>query len=193
MPFKTRQRSTPDSVKAKREERGQITEVGPVVEAAAAFLAVRQRSVGETRKRLHHLGYPENLVEEVLERFSEVGYLDDEGFARAWVESRDRARPRGETALRRELAQKGVGREVVDQVLAERLDAAGDRDPNEAAATALLDRKRPALEREQDLGKRRQRAYALLARSGFDPDTCREVSGKFMAASEPLRTEAKGE
>ena len=111
---RARRRSTPETVKAKREERGQITEVGPVIDAAAAFLAVRPRSVGETRKRLHQLGYPQGLVDEVLERFAEVGYLDDEAFARAWVESRDRARPRGETALRRELAadesQRRAGR-----------------------------------------------------------------------------------
>ncbi|MEP7158277.1 MAG: regulatory protein RecX [Chloroflexota bacterium] len=147
-----------------------------MIEAAAAFLAVRPRSVGETRKRLHHLGYPQGLVDEVLERFAEIGYLDDEAFARAWVESRDRARPRGETALRRELAQKGVGREVVDEVLVERLDAAEDGDPNLAAATALIARKRAGLAREPDPRKRRQKAYALLARSGFDPETCRALS-----------------
>ena len=174
--MKSRRRSTPETVRARREARGQITEVGPVVEAAAAFLAVRPRSVGETRKRLHHLGYPDGLVDEVLVRFSEIGYLDDEGFARSWVESRDRARPRGETALRRELAQKGVAREVVDEVLVERLDAAGNTDPNRSAATALLGRKRAALVREPDPYKRRQKAYALLARSGFDPETCRAVS-----------------
>ena len=174
--MKSRRRSTPESVKAKREGRGQIAEPGPVVEAAAAFLAVRPRSVGETRKRLLHLGYPQALIDQVIERFAEVGYLDDETFARTWVESRDRARPRGESALRRELAQKGVARQVVDEVLGERLNAAEGADPNQAAATALLERKRAALSREPDERKRRQKAYALLARNGFDPETCRAVS-----------------
>ena len=36
--------------------------------------------------------------------------LDDETFARAWVESRDRARPRGERAIRDELRLKGIDR-----------------------------------------------------------------------------------
>lgn len=146
------------------------------MEAAALFLAARPRSIGETRKRLRHLGYPHALVDEVVERFAEMGYLDDAGFARAWVESRDRARPRGETGLRRELAQKGIAREVVDEILVERLDAAEDGDPNRAAANALIERKRAALAREPDPAKRRQKAYALLARSGFDPETCRAVS-----------------
>ena len=171
-----RKRSTPESVKAKREARGRITETGPVMEAAAAFVAVRPRSVGETRRRLRHLGYPDGLVDEVVERFAEMGYLDDESFAQAWIESRDRVRPRGENALRRELAQKGVARTLVDEVLAGRLDAAEDGNPNVVAATALVARKRAALAREPDERKRRQKAYALLARNGFDPETCRAVS-----------------
>lgn len=171
-----RKRSTPESVKARREARGELTEVAPVVEAAAAFVAVRPRSVSETRRRLQQLGYPHTLIDQVIGRFAEVGYLDDASFARSWVESRDRARPRGESALRRELAQKGVERQVVDEVLGERLDAAGGDDPNHAAAAALLDRKRAALSREPDERRRRQKAYALLARHGFDPETCRAVS-----------------
>lgn len=174
--MRARRRSTPESVKARREARAAISDPGPVMEAAAAFLATRPRSITETTRRLRHLGYPHALVEEVVTRLAEVGYLDDKVFARTWVESRDRARPRGDSALRRELAQKGVTRQVVDEILGERLDAAGDADPSLAAATALLERKRAALTREPDERKRRQKAYALLARNGFDPETCRTVS-----------------
>ena len=57
---------------------------------------------------------------------STLGYLDDVAFAAAWVESRDRARPRGSLALRQELLRKGVPREAIDEVLAER-DAIGSQ------------------------------------------------------------------
>ena len=40
-----------------------------------------------------------------------------------------------------------------------------------------------ALARVTDPRQRRQRAYALLARNGFDPETCREASAELMAAS----------
>ena len=80
----------------------------PVMNAAARFLEARPRSVAETRRRLVDAGYPAPLVDEVLLRLADLGYLDDESFARAWVESRDRAHPRGEAALRRELSQKGI-------------------------------------------------------------------------------------
>jgi len=153
------------------------------MEAAAAFLAVRSRSVDETRKRLVHLGYPAALVEQVVERLVEIGYLDDEAFARAWVESRDRARPRGAVALRRELQRKGVPDEVIPGVLEQRtptvIDAGDGRapaDPDRAAALRLLERRAATLRREADPRRRRQKAYALLARNGFAPDICQEVA-----------------
>jgi len=149
------------------------------MEAAAAFLAVRPRSVAETRRRLRYLGYPHALVDQVVERLVEMAYLDDEAFAQAWVESRDRARPRGEGALRRELALKGIARETAAAVLEQRAggeEAAADGD----AAKRLLERRRASLERESDQRKRRQKAYALLARNGFDPQVCHEASAAFV-------------
>ncbi len=111
----------------RRARRAEVTDADVVMDAAAAFLAVRPRSVAETRRRLRTLGYPEALVAQVVDRLVAIGYLDDPAFARAWVESRDRARPRGSLALRQELAQKGVARDVVDDILAERAETAGDR------------------------------------------------------------------
>ncbi len=140
------------------------------------FLAARPRSVAETSKRLVQQGYPAPLVDGVVTRLIEMNYLDDEEFARAWVESRDRARPRGQQGLRRELALKGVPREVIDDVLARREESAAGEDPDLLAARALLERKRASLGREPDLNRRRQKAYGLLARNGFDPETCREAT-----------------
>jgi len=144
--------------------------------------------MAEVRRRLVSAGYREVLVEEAIARLTEQGYLDDEAFARAWVESRDRARPRGERALRSELFAKGIDRTIIDAVLDERgvaFPAAGglasERTADESAARRLLDRHRRALLAEADPRKRRQRAYALLARSGFDPEVSREVASALVA------------
>ena len=179
-----------EAAEARRARRAAVTEPDAVMEAAAAFLAVRSRSVDETRKRLVHLGYPPAIVEQVLERLTEIGYLDDLGFARAWVESRDRARPRGAVALRRELGRKGVPEDVITEVLAARAQlAAGgadstedDGDPDRAAARRLIERRSSTLRRELDPRRRRQKAYALLARNGFAPDVCHEVASTVAAA-----------
>ncbi len=161
------------------------------MEAAAVFLAVRSRSVEETRRRLHRLGYPPPLCDQVIDRLIRLGYLDDMAFARAWVESRDRARPRGATALRRELRLKGISDDTICIILDERAEtvvgahagavtaesataevAMADRE----AALRLLERRSSTLRREVDPRRRRQKAYALLARNGFAPDICHELA-----------------
>ncbi len=155
------------------------------MEAAAAFLAVRSRSVEETRRRLNQLGYPPALCDQVVERLVALGYLDDAAFARAWIESRDRARPRGTVALRRELQRKGVPDDTIGAALGERdtrVAAADQKDgeplpsADREAARQLLERRDASLRREPDPRRRRQKAYALLARNGFAPDVCHELA-----------------
>ena len=153
------------SLEVRRAEHAEITDPTLVLEACMRFLEARQRSAAEVRRRLLQHGYRTDLVEGAIERLLELGMLDDEAFARAWVESRDRARPRGEHALRRELAIKGINRQVADDAL----EARGD-DADADAARRLLERHARALERVADPRARRQRAYALLARHGFEPE-----------------------
>ena len=114
--------------------------------------------------------------------------LDDEAFARQWVESRDRARPRGERALRDELRLKGIDRVIVDAVLDERRSTEDDEatPPDRTAAERLIEKHARTLRRIVDPRQRRQRAYALLARNGFDPETCREVAATVASMDDDL-------
>jgi regulatory protein len=178
------------AAEARRARRAAVTDPDVVMEAAAAFLAVRSRSVEETRRRLNHLGYRSALCDEVVDRLVELRYLDDEAFARAWVESRDRARPRGAVALRRELQLKGVPHDTISGVLDDRAQTTAARagsddhervDADREAARRLLDRRASTLRRESDPRRRRQKAYALLARNGFTPDVCHEVASGISA------------
>lgn len=156
------------SLEVRRAEHAEVTDPTLVLEACLRFLEARPRSAAEVRRRLLQHGYRADLVEGAIERLTELGMIDDEAFARAWVESRDRARPRGERALRQELARKGIERAVTDETLADR--AVERPDADEEGARRLLARHASALERVADPRARRQRAYALLARNGFDPD-----------------------
>jgi regulatory protein len=159
----------------RRERHAAVDDPAVVLEAAAKFLEVRPRSVAEVRRRLTSAGYRAELVEGAIARMGDLGVLDDEAFARAWVESRDRARPRGERALRDELRLKGIDREIADVVLRERQEAV-EAGPDRPAAERLIAKHARTLDRIPDPRQRRQRAYALLARNGFDPETCREVA-----------------
>ena len=171
-----------DTPAERRAAKAEIDDPAVVFEAALRFLEARARSQSEVRRRLTYAGYRPELVDGAVVRLVELGLLDDETFARAWVESRDRARPRGERALRRELALKGIEREVADEVLEERRETAGeDVDVDLEAARHLIARNLRALERVADPRARRQRAYALLARNGFGPDVCRQASAEVVA------------
>ena len=185
-------RARRESFAEKRERRAAVDDPAVVLEAAARFLEARSRSVSEVRRRLGGAGYRTDLVEGAIVRMTELGMLDDEVFARAWVESRDRARPRGERAIREELRLKGIDRETVDLVLGERRERAAEAAPvdgdaeapsaDRAAAERLLAKNVRALARVADPRQRRQRAYALLARHGFDPETCRDVAATLVEA-----------
>ena len=184
-----RPRQPRESFAERRERRAAVDDPAVVLEAAARFLEARSRSVAEVRRRLTGAGYRAELVDGAIDRMTELGMLDDELFARAWVESRDRARPRGERAIREELRLKGIERETIDAVLGDRRSAAeeaaaGGEAPvgaDRAAADRLLAKQARALARVADPRQRRQRAYALLARSGFDAEVCREAAAALVA------------
>jgi regulatory protein len=180
-----------ESFADKRERRAAVDDPAVVLEAAARFLEARARSIGEVRRRLTSAGYRADLVEGAITRMTELGMLDDEAFAKAWVESRDRARPRGERALADELRLRGVDRTVIAGALDERRESAAASDDDEAppsadeaAAERLLARNARTLARVADPRARRQRAYALLARNGFDPGVCATLSARLVDAIE---------
>ncbi len=136
-------------------------------------------------------GYRDDLVASAIDRLADLGMLDDAAFARQWVESRDRARPRGERALRSELAQRGVDRAVVESVLELRRTLADAQAPDpgsqdattasadETAAARLLARRGRSIARVADLRARRERAYGLLARNGFDSSVASRVAARW--------------
>jgi regulatory protein len=162
---------------AKRERLSKVDDPQVVLDAALRFLETRQRSVAEVRRRLTGAGYQPELVEAAIERLRGLAILDDGAFTQAWVESRDRARPRGERALRQELRVKGIEREVIDAAMEERRpEPGGEADPDADAARRLLERHARTLARVADPRARRQRAYALLARNGFDPEIAAELT-----------------
>ncbi len=189
-----------ESYAERRARRAGIDDPEVVLAAGFRFLEARARSVTEVRRRLGDAGYRPELIDGAIARLLEIGLLDDEAFARHWVESRDRARPRGEIALKRELRLRGVDPQLITTVLADRATGGAedpfgpdrpasdepDADrtaPDEAAAVRLLERRRRDLERVTDPRKRRARAYALLARNGFGPEIASRLSAAFGVTS----------
>lgn len=104
---------------------------------------------------------PEEVAEHVLERFQDVGLIDDEAFANAWVESRHRGRGLARRALAQELRTRGVDNELIGRAV-EQLDSGQE----ELAARALVDRRLGAT-RGLERDKRIRRLAGMLARKGY--------------------------
>lgn len=84
-------------------------------DAALRLLSHRARSEQELRTRLAMRGIPAPVAEEEVARLRQVGLVDDEKFAKSWVEDRKRSAPRGRRLLRYELAGRGVHSEAIEE------------------------------------------------------------------------------
>lgn len=111
---------------------------------------------------------PAEIIETVLDRFEEVGLVDDAQFAGLWVEGQQR-RMRSTRALRQELRLKGVEAEVIDEALAETGEDADYR-----SALALAQKKMRSMGGLEPQVRYRRLAGAL-ARRGFAPGLSHRV------------------
>ena len=85
---------------------------------AIKLLAARSRSVAELRELLLQTkGATVKVVDEVLSRLREYGYLDDERFAFGYASLKLRQRPLGRQRLKRDLTMKKVDKAVIDEAL----------------------------------------------------------------------------
>jgi regulatory protein len=119
----------------------------------------------KTRKQLADLlarrGVPEEAAEAVLDRFGEVGLIDDAAFARAWVTSRQAGRGLARRALRAELYAKGVDADVAAEAV-----GLVDDDDERSAAHHLVERRLPGM-RRLDRTTAERRLIGMLARRGY--------------------------
>ena len=125
-------------------------------ERAVKLLTARPRSVAELRERLlHGKNADEEIVETVISRLREYGYLNDERFAFSYASYKVKQRPVGRRRLERDLKFKKVDSSVanealelvfaetpeeqlIDQAIAKRLRIRG-KPKNRAEAKSLFD------------------------------------------------------
>ncbi len=124
-------------------------------------LTGQARSRRELADKLAKKGLPDDIAGRLLDRFEEIGLIDDEAFAVAWIESRQPGKGLARRALAHELRRKGIDNEIARAALDE-------IDPDdEAAAARVLVRKKLRSLQGLDQQKTTRRLVGLLARKGY--------------------------
>ncbi|OQR58813.1 recombination regulator RecX [Streptomyces maremycinicus] len=138
---------------------------GDPAERARAICLRLLTGTPRTRKQLadalRKREIPDDVAEEVLSRFEEVGLINDGAFADAWVESRHHGRGLARRALAQELRTKGVDPELIEEAVAQL-----DSEQEEETARELVARKLRST-RGLDRDKRLRRLAGMLARKGY--------------------------
>jgi regulatory protein len=143
------------------------------------LLAAKPRSVAELRERLlEGRGATKTIVESVIERLREYGYLDDARFAHSYASLRVQQRPIGRQRLQRDLWLKKIDQTTVDAAL----DQVFESTPEEEIIERAIE-KRIRLRGKPKTRAEAKKLFDHLLRQGF----------AFELVSERVRAVSKGE
>jgi len=140
------------------------------------LLADRPRTRAELAAALRREGIDDDVAAEVLDRYDEVGIVDDAAYARAWVTSRHHGRGLARRALASELRRRGVDPGTVGEALTEI-----DGSTEEETARQLVARRLRSLP-AGDPGVLLRRLVGMLARKGYPPGLAYRVVQEALAA-----------
>ena len=137
------------------------------MQKALFFLGFRARSKQEVRKNLEKHEIPDPVIDFTLERLQENNLLNDQEFAKAWVENRNTFRPRSKRVVAMELNRKGLDSETIQEVLKD----------NTGEDILAMDAARKYLRRVHGLAWQefRQKLGGFLGRRGFSYDVCAPI------------------
>jgi regulatory protein len=155
----------------------ELDETAKATDAAIRLLTVRPRSVREIQLRLRKKDYDDETIERVIARLRDWKYIDDEAFARFWVENRESNRPRGRRLLEQELRSKGVERETV-------ANAIDDAEIDELAGALEIARAKSRSYRDLDEPVMKRRLGAFLARRGYGYGVIKQVLDQLIGGDE---------
>lgn len=130
------------------------------------YLSYRNRSEAEIRRHLERKELSPSAINAALDRLKEQSLVNDLNFAQEWVENRNTFRPRGKKALSSELYQKGISREIIQEVL---------QDLDERKLAMQLAQKKINRVKGLDREDFQKKLYGYLSRKGFHYGICKEI------------------
>lgn len=149
-------------------------------ESGLRLLTYRERSRKELREKLTGKKYSPETVSAVIEKLERLELLDDEKFARLWVNSRINFNPRSAWLIAGELRRKGIAEETARRVLGEMLPPERERE-----AARELAESRARLYRSEPPPTARRKLFAFLARRGFPSDLVLAIVNETVPENDP--------
>ena len=136
-----------------------------IKQRALRYLGRRPHSVSELRIKLRGKDYAAELIDAVISELKEKRFLDDKNFAQLFTEENLSVKKWGKNKLRSELIKRGITRDIIDEVLAERL---GGDEQTENAEDLARKKFRSLISRKLDKDKLRVKLLSFLASRGYD-------------------------
>ncbi|MBP6821007.1 MAG: RecX family transcriptional regulator [Acidobacteria bacterium] len=162
-----------------------VTPYEKTMKRALNLLSFKPRTVAEMRERLMEKVWAEaTVVEQVIARLKELGYLNDEQLAISFASSRLTFRPLGKTRLRRDLQRRKLPSEITEQTLDQLYEGGAEEE--------LIDRalnKRLKLKGAPTTPEAAKKLFDYLMRRGFSYDLVRRKvreAGKGSDSSEEI-------
>jgi regulatory protein len=149
-----------------------------VYDRVLKFLSFRPRSEKELKDWFVKKEVDEETQKLIYPKLKHLGYINDEEFAKWWIEQRMTFRPAGRRLLTLELRQKGIAQSLIAQLLNCSIAQGSELELAKKVAEKKLKRLKdlPPLEFKQKLS-------AILARRGFDWETINEVLSEIKSSS----------
>lgn len=148
-------------------------QVGKLMEKMYGLFAIRGRSEKEVRDKLRIKNaelrikdkeqISEIVIESLIERLKQKGLINDLEFAKAWVDARRKSKHKSISAIKSELFQKGIHKEIIAQVVSEQVAGYSE----EELAQQALEKKLKSWTSLTSV-EFKKKSYEFLARRGFD-------------------------
>ena len=125
---------------------------------AMHILERTDKTEAQLRRKLEESEYPKEAVESAIAYVTSYGYLDDRRYAEHYIEWKKQGK--GKARLKMELVQKGISREIIEEVL----EATDFGETREMIRQIILKKRKTDIPMNE---KEKQRLYGFLMRKGF--------------------------
>ena len=166
LPVATELRIGQEISQTELEQLDQRDEIHRTRERVLRLLARRPYSSAEISRNLRRHQIGDEIIQNVIDDLTEAKLIDDDAFAAYWVEQRETFRPRSRLALRQELSQRGISREIAGEALST---------VDEADAARRVARKQAGRWRGLPETEWRAKLTRYLMRQGYAYDIVSEV------------------